>query len=85
MRPPAARGAAGSADALRQHVGVAAGIFDPAAVALAGDHRRHHAVEKIAVVADQQNRTGVFGQQLLQQVEGLEVEIVGRLVEHQQV
>jgi len=55
------------------------------AVALAGDNRRHHAVEEIAVVADQQHRAGVIGQLLLQQVERLQIEIVGRLVENQQV
>ncbi len=71
--------------ALRQHVGVAAGIFLPAAVAFGDDHRGRDAVEEVAVVADQQHRAGIVGQQLLQQVERFEVEIVGRLVEHQQV
>jgi hypothetical protein len=70
---------------LRQHIGAAAGVLDPAAVALAGDNRRHHAVEEIAVVGDQQHRAGVIGQLLLQQVERLQIEIVGRLVENQQV
>ena len=43
---------------------------------------RHHAVEEIAVVADQQHRAGVLGQLLLQEIERLQIEIVGRLVEH---
>jgi len=85
MRSPAARDRGRIGRWLRQHIGVAAGIFDPPAVALAGDNGRHYAVEKVAVVADQQNRPGVLGQTLLEQVEGLEVEIIGRLVEHQQV
>ena len=36
-------------------------------------------------MADDQDRAGIVGEQLLQQVERLDVEIVGRLVEHQQV
>ena len=36
-------------------------------------------------MADQQHGAGVVGEHLLQQVEGLEIEIVGRLVEDQQV
>jgi hypothetical protein len=45
--------------------------------------RRTLFAEEVAVVADQQHRAGILGQPLLQQVEGLE--IVGRLVKHQQV
>ena len=71
--------------ALRQHVGIAAGIFDPAAVALRHDHGVHHPVEEVAVVADQQDRAGIIGQHFLQQVQRFQVEIVGRLVQHQQV
>jgi len=36
-------------------------------------------------VADQQNRAGVVGQEFLEQFQGFEVEVVGGLVEHQQV
>ena len=36
-------------------------------------------------MADQQYRAGVFRQFLLQQVEGFQIEVIGRLVEHQQV
>ncbi len=42
--------------ALLQHVAVAAGIFDPLAVALGHDHAADDAIEEIAVVADQQHR-----------------------------
>ena len=36
-------------------------------------------------MADQQDRAGVVAQRFLQQVERVGIEIVGRLVEHQQV
>ncbi len=36
-------------------------------------------------MADDQDRAGIVAEQLLQQVERLEIEIVGRLVEHHQV
>jgi len=36
-------------------------------------------------VADDQDRAGIVAEQLLQQVERLQIEIVGRLVEHHQV
>src|SRR3546814_15207066 len=47
--------------------------------------RGDRTVEEIAVVADQDDGAVVVGQLLLQQVEGLDVEVVGRLVEDQQV
>src|SRR3981189_3375513 len=56
--------------ALRQHVGIAAGIFDPAAVALRRDHRGHHAVEKIAVMADQDHGAVVVAEHFLEHIEG---------------
>ena len=71
--------------ALGDHVRITAGIFGPPAVALGGDHARHNAVEEVAVVADQQDGAGIVVQQLLQQIQRFEVEIVGRLVEHQDV
>ena len=71
--------------ALRQHVGIAAGILQPAPVALRHQHGIHRPIEEIAVVADQDDGAGVVGQHLLQHVERLQIEIVGRLVQHQQV
>ena len=67
------------------HVGVAAGIFGPLALALGHQNRGCHPVEEVAVVADQQDRTLIVGQHLLQQVERFEIEVIGRLVEHQQI
>src|SRR3954471_16201305 len=71
--------------ALGQHVGIAAGIFEPASVALGHDHGRHHAVEKIAIVADQDHGALVVAEHFLEDVEGLQVKVVGRLVQHQEV
>ena len=36
-------------------------------------------------MADEQDRAGIVAEQFLQEIERLDVEIVGRLVEHQQV
>ncbi len=36
-------------------------------------------------MADDQHRAVIIGDDLLQQVEGFEIEVVGRLVEHEQV
>ena len=45
----------------------------------------HRAVEEIAVVADDQDRAFIIGDHFLKQVERFEVEVVGRLVEHQEI
>ena len=74
-----------SAPALRQHVAIAAGIFVPRAVAFRHDHRIDHAIEEIAVMADQDHRAGIIAERLFQHVERFKIEVVGRLVEHQQI
>ena len=71
--------------ALDHVVAVAAGIFHHVAVAFDRDGAGDQPVEEIAVVADQQQRALVFGQHVLQQVERVHVEVVGRLVQHDQV
>src|SRR5271163_353754 len=71
--------------ALRDHVGIAAGIFDPASAPLRYEDRSDDPIEKISVVTDQQERAGIVGQQFLQQIERLDVEIVGRLVKYEDV
>ena len=73
------------AAALRQHVAVAAGIVEPAAVAVGRDHAIDEAIEEIAIVADEQHRAGIVRQHVLEHIERFHVEVVGRLVEHQQV
>src|SRR6185437_13603513 len=70
---------------LPQPVTVAAHVFAPCPTALGGERLRHYVVEKAAVMAHEQQRAGVVLQLLLEQLEGLDVEIVGRLVEHQQI
>jgi len=66
-------------------IGIAAGIFGPAAVAFRHDHAGHQAVEEIAIMADQDHRTRIIADNVFENVERLHVEIVGRLVEHQQI
>ena len=44
-----------------------------------------HVVEKAPVVADQEDRAVVIGQQLFEQFQRLDVQVIGRLVEHQYV
>ena len=71
--------------ALRQHVGIAAGIFDPAALALGAITEVTVRSRKSRSWLTSMHRAGIVGEHLLQQVERFEVEVVGRLVEHQQV
>jgi len=73
------------AAALGHHIAVAAGIFDPLAVAFRRDDGGDDPVEKVAVMADEDDGAGVIGKQFLQKIERFDIEIVGRLVEHQQV
>ena len=82
------RGAGARLDALAalgDHVAIAAGIFDPAAVAFAHQHACRDAVEKIAVVADDDQRAGIIREHFFEQVERFEVEIIRRLVENEQI
>ena len=58
---------------------------DDLAVALEGEHVRRNAIEKPAVVADDHGAAGEIQQRLLERAERVDVEIVGRLVEQQQV
>ena len=55
------------------------------AIPLGHQHRRDHVVEEAPVVADQQQRARVGLQHALQQVDGFQIQVVGRLVQHQQV
>ncbi len=48
-------------------------------------HLGHHRIEKIAVVGDQQQRARVGREPILQPHDGVEVEVVGGLIEQQQV
>src|SRR4029078_929609 len=59
--------------ALRQHIGIAAGIFDPIAVALIGNDRGDGAIEKIAVVTNEQQRSRVGSEEFMRELEALSV------------
>ena len=71
--------------ALRQHVAVAPGIFGPAALAFRHHDAADEPIEKIAVVADEEDGPGIVAKDILEDVERLHVEIVGRLIEDEQV
>ena len=70
---------------LAQPVFVAADVLGHPAVAFERQRARDDVVEKHPVVADQQQRARPLDELRLEQFERLEVEIVGRLVEHQHV
>ena len=55
------------------------------AVALEGEHVGGDAVEEPAVVADDDGATGKILQRLFQRAQRIDVEIVGRFVEQQQI
>ena len=55
------------------------------AVALEGEDVRRDAVEEPAVVADDHGAAGIVEQRLLERAQRVDVEVVGRLVEQQQV
>ena len=85
-----ARGHALPPGALGHPVAVAAGVLVPAAhvtVAARLRHQRlrHHVVEKRPVVAHEQQRAGVGLQRGFEEVERFDVEIVRRLVQHEEV
>ena len=66
-------------------VAVAARVLAQFPVTFERDDLRHHVVEKHAVMADKEDRAAVFLQQRLEQLQRLDVEVVGRLVQHQHV
>jgi len=64
--------------ALREHVGIAAGIFGPMAVPLRHDAAFTVRSREIAIVADENDGTGIVADHLLEHVEGLQIEVVCR-------
>ena len=68
-----------------QPVAVAAGVATDLSVVFEDERARHDRVEEIPVVANDEQRAIVLGQSILQRFERLDVEIVRRLVEHEQV
>src|SRR6478735_4224207 len=53
--------------------------------AVEAEGNRHGTIQEVAVVADDQNRPLIIRDHLLKQVERLEVEVVGRLIENEEV
>src|SRR5690606_32553738 len=71
--------------ALSKHVRIAAGIFKPDAVAFGCDGAGDSPIEEITIVADQDYGCWEIFHQFLQEIERLHVEVVGGLVENEQV
>ena len=71
--------------AASQIIGEAAGMGTDLALALEGEDGGHRPVEEIAIVADNQDGAVIFGDHFLKQVERFHVQIVGRLVQHQEI
>ena len=71
--------------ALAEPILVAAHVFGDAAVALEGHGARDDVIQESAIVADHQQRAGPIHELRFQQLERLEVQIVGGLVQHQNV
>jgi hypothetical protein len=66
-------------------VGGVAALVDIALPTVQLDHPGGDPVQQVPVVADQDHRPGHLGQSLLQPGHGGQVQMVGRLVEHEQV
>src|SRR5688572_18830024 len=66
-------------------IAVAAGVFLPAARAFEGDRLRDDVVEEGAVVAHQKERARIFLEERFEELERLDVEVVGWLVEDQDI
>ena len=70
---------------LEQPVLHAALVFAPATVALESDRARHNVVQKSAVMADEEDCPVVVLQKVLEQFQGVDIEVVSRLVQHQNI
>src|SRR5579871_3204986 len=58
---------------LGDHIGIAARIFDPAAIAFRSDRGGGYAIEKIAVVADEDKRARIVRKHFLKHIERLKI------------
>src|SRR5579872_2427809 len=70
---------------LLQVIAVTAGILAPPSLTLGGQRLGDDVVEKAPVVAHQQERPGVILQPLLEELQRLDIQVVGRLIEHDEV
>ena len=64
-------------------IGGVPAVVDEATPTVQFHDPRADAVEEVAVVGDQEQRSTVSGQALLEPADGIDVEVVGRFVEHQ--
>ena len=71
--------------ALRQPVLHTAFKFAPAAITLMGNGAGDHVVQKRAVMADQKNRAVKVLQQVFEQLQRVDIKVIGRLIQHQHV
>ena len=74
-----------AASGLDQPVLHTAFVFTPQAGAFEGNRAGDHIVKKGSVMAHQEHGPFVVLQQFLQQFKGLDIEVVGWLVEHQHI
>ena len=70
---------------MRQGIGIAPGADGDTAIALHHQRGGGNPVDEIAVMADQQHGAVKIIEQFLQQVERFDIEIIGRLIENEQV
>ena len=70
---------------LLKPVRIAADVFAPEAVAFRGEHLCHDVVEEAAVMADENDRAGVGRKRLFEHLQRVDVEVVRRLVEHEEI
>ena len=54
-------------------------------ITLGRDDAGHHVVQKGTVVADEEDCAVVLLQQVFQQIQGVDIQIVGGLVQHQHI
>jgi len=66
-------------------MGVAANILTPHSIALSGECLCHDVVEEAPVVAHQQQCSLVLLQPLLEQLQGFDVEVIGRFIQDDEV
>ena len=66
-------------------IGVAAGLFFDVSVPLHHQQASDHLVEEVAIVADQNNRAFELQQDFFEQFQRLDIEIISRFIEDEQI
>ena len=70
---------------MHRQVLIAADVFFQTAFSFKYNALRNHVVQKHTVVADEEHGAGVVAQQFFQQFLRVDVQIIGRLVQHQNI